>query len=98
MRTIGFFSREGDGFDGHIATLTIQHKAVILPNLNRRRKDVPDFQVFANGVLIGEARFPSATSEKCFLSVTLDDPSFAAAMPCCLIDEGFGTYRLVWSR
>jgi uncharacterized protein (DUF736 family) len=98
LLTIGTFIKDGTDFVGHIAMLTFQEKAVILPNLSKRGKRSPDYRVYANGVQIGEARKAFEEDGTHYLSVVLDDPCLAHPISCRLLHDGCGQYRLVWSR
>jgi uncharacterized protein (DUF736 family) len=98
MRTMGFFSKDdADGYIGHIHTLLYQGKAAILPTGNNRRYKC-DFQVFADGVQIGEGWNVTTKKDGVHLSIVLDDPSFSHTISCQLLDERYDSYRLVWSR
>jgi uncharacterized protein (DUF736 family) len=97
MLTIGTFIQDGDDFVGAITTVTFQEQAAILPNLDKRGKRSPDYRVYANGVQIGEARKATVESGP-YLSVVIDDPSFAGPVHCRLLDEGYGQYRLDWNH
>ncbi len=102
MRTIGFFTRDEDGFIGRIDTLSFQHKAVILPRLGSQKKHSSDYMVYADGVELGEAWRHTNETGKVFLTLRLDDPSFCHRIDCQLVSDDkrlpFGNYRLVWSR
>jgi uncharacterized protein (DUF736 family) len=97
MTTIGTFTRDGDGFTGSIATLAIKTKAAIRPAEKATEKG-PDYRVYAGGVEIGAAWSKTSAGDKHFLSIKLDDPSFAAAIFCRLVAGNDGTHSLVWSR
>jgi uncharacterized protein (DUF736 family) len=98
MRTIGFFTDDDEHFVGRIETLTFQHKAAILCNHSKRGKRAADYSVVANGVQLGEAWKATADNGEACLLLKLDDPSFARPFTCQLLSEGYGHYRLVWSR
>ncbi len=98
MTTIGTFTRDGDSFTGTIATLALKAKVAIKP-VAKTVENAPDFRVYAAGVEIGAAW--SKTSEansKPYLSIKLDDPSFADAIYCRLIGKTADNHVLVWSR
>jgi uncharacterized protein (DUF736 family) len=96
--TIGKFVKDGPDFDGRLAMLTFQENAMILPTRGRRGNSAPDYRVYANGVQIGEARRASDKRGRLCLSVLLDDPVFLQPIVCKLVEDGFLSYRLVWSR
>lgn len=97
MTTIGTFSRDGQGFIGTIATLSIKAKAAIKPN-DKRVANAPDYRVYAGGAEIGAAWAKTSEAEKPYLSIKLDDPSFAGAIFCRLVGKDDGSHSLVWSR
>lgn len=97
MTTIGTFTRDDAGFIGTIATLAIKTKAVIRP-VNKTVEKAPDFRVYASGVEIGAAWSKTSEAEKPYLSIKLDDPSFAEAIYCRLVAKANGDHVLVWSR
>ncbi len=97
MSTIGTFAKNGDGYNGTLHTLSFNVKAKITP----LRKDVengPDYEVTANGCEIGAAWKRQSASNKPYLSVKLDDPSFPAPLNARLIDADGGAAILVWTR
>ncbi len=62
-------------------------------------ENAPDYRVYAAGVEIGAAwSKTSEASTKPYLSIKLDDPSFAEAIYCRLIGRDSGDHVLVWSR
>ena len=97
MTTIGNFTRDGDSFTGTIATLAIKAKAAIKPN-SKTVENAPDYRVYAAGVEIGAAWSKKSEADKPYLSIKLDDPSFADAIYCRLIGKTDEAHVLVWSR
>jgi uncharacterized protein (DUF736 family) len=97
MSTIGTFAREGESYIGAIKTLTIKTKASIKP-VEKTADRAPDYRVYADGVEIGAAWSMTSKAEKPYLSVKLDDPSFAAPITCRLVGVGEERQMLVWSR
>ncbi|HEY1747665.1 MAG TPA: DUF736 domain-containing protein [Xanthobacteraceae bacterium] len=97
MTTIGTFTREGDSFTGTIATLAIKAKAAIKPN-RKTVENAPDYRIYASGVEIGAAWSKVSEADKPYLSIKLDDPSFADSIFCRLIGREDGSHALVWSR
>jgi len=96
--TIGRFTKDGDDFGGSIMTLTFHEHVTIVLNLDNRPERSPDYFVYVNAIQIGEARTDLDERGRRCLTVALDDPSFQQPVSCKLIDNGFGDYRLVWSR
>lgn len=97
MTTIGAFTREGDSFTGTIATLALKAKATIKPN-TKTAEHAPDYHVYASGVEIGAAWSKTSEANNPYLSIKLDDPSFAGSIFCRLIGKDDGNHILVWSR
>jgi len=96
MASIGNFTRDGDIFSGAITTLALKAKASIHPN-TKANPQAPDFRVYAGGAEIGAAWVKTSKSERPYLSVKLDDPSFSAPIYASLV-ENEGAYALIWSR
>ena len=97
MANIGTFNRDGDQFSGAIITLALKAKATIQP-ISKANDQAPDYRVFAGGAEIGAAWNKTSKGERPYLSVKLDDPSFAGAIYCRLIELETGKHQLVWSR
>ena len=97
MTNIGTFTREGENYVGSITTLTIKTKATIKP-VEKTAENAPDYRVYSAGVEIGAAWSMTSKAEKPYLSVKLDDPSFAAAIQCRLLGIGEDQQTLIWSR
>ena len=97
MTTIGSFTRDGDGFTGTIVTLALKAKAVIKPN-SKTAEHAPDYRIYASGAEIGAAWSKKSEADKPYLSIKLDDPSFATAIFCRLVGRDDGSHLLVWSR
>jgi len=97
MTTIGNFRSEADGFTGTIATLALKAKVAIKP-VTKTVENAPDFRVYAAGVEIGAAWSKTSEADRPYLSIKLDDPSFAQAIFCRLVGKQNGDHVLVWSR
>lgn len=99
MATIGTFTSTENGFTGSIRTLALNVKARITRVDNPSEKG-PQFRVFAGSVELGAAwQKRSSESDRDYLSVKLDDPSFPAPIYATLtaVDED-AEYQLIWSR
>ena len=97
MSIIGNFTKQENGFQGTIATLTLKSKVNIVP-VEKTSEKAPDFRIFARNVEIGAAWSQvGKESNNAYLSVKLDDPSFAAAILCRLVKTENG-HSLVWTR
>ncbi|BCL87308.1 hypothetical protein MAFF211471_23910 [Ralstonia solanacearum] len=98
MTTIGTFTADKDGFTGTIRTLTLNVKVKLIPN-EKESENAPDFRVqAAGGYDIGAAWKKISKAERAYVSVTLDDPTFAGTVYARLIEEEDGTHNLIWSR
>ncbi len=96
MTIIGNFTKQDGAFAGTITTLTISAKVTIQP-AEKANDKAPDFRVFSYKAEIGGAWSATGKAGKSYLSVKLDDPSFAAPVQCRLIETDKG-HTLVWNR
>lgn len=99
MATIGTFTSTENGFTGSIRTLALNVKARIARVENPSEKG-PQFRIFAGSVEFGAAwQKRSGESDRDYLSVKLDDPSFPAPIYATLTEvDGEDGYQLIWSR
>ncbi|QLL64568.1 DUF736 family protein (plasmid) [Sinorhizobium mexicanum] len=99
MATIGTFTTTETGFSGSIRTLALNVKARIARVENPSDKG-PHFRIYAGNVELGAAwQKRSAETDRDYLSVKLDDPSFPAPIYATLAEvEGEDGYQLIWSR
>lgn len=101
MSIIGTFSKTADGYTGLIRTMTINVKAKIVANDKKGNDKAPDFKIFAGGAELGAAWRAKGNGEgaKDFLSVELDDPSFAAPIRAAFFENSSeDKAALVWTR
>lgn len=107
MPQIGEFTREETGFIGHLHTLLLQQDIIIVPAETSDVENAPAYRVhvfdgMANetGSEIGAAW--TETSEKAgeYLSLLIDDPSFAQPIRARLFQNGADatSWSLHWSR
>ena len=97
MTSIGTFTRQDDGFNGTLRTLAFSVNLKIVP-IVKGKENGPDYRVFANATEIGAAWKRHSAANKPYLSVRLDDPSFAAPVDARLVDGEDGTAILYWNR
>lgn len=99
MATIGTFTKSDNGFAGAVKTLTLNVKAKFLPADGDSERG-PDFRIFAGATEFGAAWKKTAReSNREYLSVKLDDPSFPAPIYASLVEaEDAKGYSLIWSR
>jgi len=95
---IGTFTATKDGYTGTLRPLTLNAKAKLVSNAKGDKENSPDFCLQAAGHDIGAAWKKTSEAGRDYLSVTLDDPSFATAVYARLIEGEDGTHDLIWSR
>jgi uncharacterized protein (DUF736 family) len=78
MSSIGQVTRQANGsFKGHLKTLAFRAPVSIIPNVDKKSGDQPDYRVIAGNVEIGagwKKRAESSGQE--YVSLSLSDPSF----------------------
>lgn len=98
MSTIGTFHKQTDGsYLGVIKTLTLNLEQVQIRPLDGGGDHAPNYRIFCGAVEIGAAWKKTSREDRPYLSVKLDDPSFALWINASLIETQEG-YRLIWSR
>lgn len=99
MATIGLFTTSETGFNGSIRTLALNVKARIA-RIETPSEKGPHFRIYAGNVELGAAwQKRSEQTDRDYLSVKLDDPSFPAPIYATLTEvEGEDGYQLIWSR
>ena len=99
MATIGSFTASDNGFTGSIRTLTLNVKARFQRVDNPSDKG-PHYRIYAGNVELGAAwQKRSNETDRDYLSVKLDDPSFPAPIYATLVEvEGEQGLQLIWSR
>jgi len=101
MATIGTFTKGDNGsYAGTLRTLAVNAKARITPDTEKAKDTAPDFRVYVGPAEIGAAWKKTALeTNREYLSVKLDDPSFAQPIYASLVEaeEGKG-FNLIWSR
>lgn len=99
MATIGQFNKTKTGFEGHISTLTVDCNVSFIANESKKTEGSPDFFIKTGEYDIGFARHTVAQGEsgQPYISVFLDDPSFASPVWGALFETD-GRADLVWSR
>ncbi|MGJ4923679.1 DUF736 domain-containing protein [Bradyrhizobium sp. HKCCYLRH2015] len=99
MATIGTFTASDNGYTGSIKTLTLNIKAKFVATEKDNDK-APDYRIWAGTIEFGAAWKKTARdSDREYLSVKLDDPSFSAPIYASLVKiDGDGGFTLIWSR
>ena len=87
------------GFSGAVKTLTLNVKAKFVPTEGESERG-PDFRIFAGATEFGAAWKKTAReTQRDYLSVKLDDPSFPAPIYASLVEGEDGeAHNLIWSR
>ena len=78
MSSIGQVTRQANGsYKGHLKTLAFRVEISVVPNIDKKTDEQPDYRVIAGGVEIGAAwRKRSESSGQEYVSLSLSDPSF----------------------
>ena len=100
MAIIGTFTAADNGYGGSVKTLTLNFRAKFVPTEKDNDK-APDFRIFASSTVeFGAAWKKTARdSDREYLSVKIDDPSFPAPIYASLVKgEGDDSFNLIWSR
>ena len=99
MATIGTFTQAGNGsFSGTIKTLTLNAKATLRP-IDKESDKAPNFRVVVGTIECGAGWKKTSRENRDYISVKLDDPTFAAPIYATLVEtETPGEYALIWSR
>src|SRR3546814_8495457 len=79
MSTIGTFTKSENGYTGTVRTLNVNVKVKFVPNDKTSSKG-PDYRVLAGSYELGAAWAKTSQSDRPYLSISLDDPSFPAAI------------------
>ena len=99
MATIGTFTAADNSYGGSIKTLTLSIRCKFVPTEKDNDK-APDYRIIAGAVECGAAWKKTARdSDREYLSVKLDDPSFPAPIYASLVKgEGDDSFNLIWTR
>jgi uncharacterized protein (DUF736 family) len=102
MAIIGNFKKDGPGYAGTIETLTLSAKLTFEP-VEKKSENAPDYRVFhlsqEFSSEIGAAWKKTAKEGAEYLSVSIDDPSFAERINCRLVKTGSDQgHTLFWER
>jgi uncharacterized protein (DUF736 family) len=100
MANIGTFKKTGNDYRGEIVTVSLQKKNVtIVAEEASDNEKAPSHRVFLGRAEIGAAWTETSKKGREYLSVKLDDPSFAAPIFASLFDDEDGkSFNLIWTR
>jgi len=96
MATIGTFAKSKDGYTGLVTTASFNMQVKLVP-VQRESEKSPDFRVLTSTFEFGAAWKKTSQNGREYLSLRLDDPSFAAPIFANLV-EGENDHILIWSR
>jgi uncharacterized protein (DUF736 family) len=94
---LGTFTSDQGKLVGTINSLALKTKATFQP-IEKANDKAPDYRVYAGGAEIGAAWSKTSESDKPYLSVKLDDPSFPNPIFARLVEVKDGKHQLIWSR
>ena len=99
MATTGTFTASDNDYTDSIKTLTLNVKAKFVASEKDYEK-APDYRILAGPTEFGMAWKKTARdSEREYLSVKLDDPSFPAPLYASLVKvDGDDSFTLIWLR
>ena len=103
MTQIGIFTRTADGYQGRLHTLTLDIELALVPAEPSEADNAPDWRVRlgdGDGPEVGAAWNRTGERAGGYLSLQLDDPSFARPIRANLFKSPDETdvHHLVWSR
>jgi uncharacterized protein (DUF736 family) len=108
MAKIGFLKSVGIGsraeLHGDMQTLQMRLRIKLIQNDRKTTDKAPDYVVCAAGdhgdVPVGSAwrRAKAGDADREFISITIDDPSFATPLNLAAFKTDEGGYDLTWSR
>jgi uncharacterized protein (DUF736 family) len=98
MAILGTFTKKDGKFNGKIQTLALSVNVGILPNTETGGNQ-PAYRVFCGKFEVGAGwEKTSESSGRDYISVKLDDPTFANPIYANLMEQEDGTFALLWSR
>ena len=98
MAKIGSFKKVSGEYRGQILTLSLNAKSVRIAPEDNPGNNAPSHRVFVGEAEVGAAWTKTSQDKRNYLSVKLDDPSFATPVFAQLFEAEDGTHDLVWSR
>ncbi len=98
MAKIGTFKKAGtNAYTGTIQTLTI-HTDISLEPTRSSNDKAPDFEVFAGSTQVGIAYNKTSEKGNPYVSILLDDPTFARPFWANLLLNDRDEFPLMWDR
>ena len=96
MAIIGIFTKTNDGFTGAIETGGFKVNVAVTA-IEKRGESAPDYRVFVGKAEIGAGWARTSKGGRKFVSLKLNEPSFAGPIYANLIERD-GQHELIWSR
>lgn len=99
MTTIARLTKQTDGsFTGTLTTLALHAANIrIVPEFESDNEKAPAYRVFTGNFELGAGWKRTSKAGKPYISVKLDDPSFAQPIYCVLVKTQ-DAYLLEWNR
>lgn len=98
MSIIGTFTKSGDTFTGTIKTLAFKFKAKLVPS-EGGSDQAPDYRIYSDDAEIGAGWKKKKSDTREYISLKLDDPSFAQPIFASLFPgDDPDTFNCLWSR
>lgn len=98
MATIAQLTKQKDGsFSGTLSTLALHAAQITLKPETSENDKAPAYRVFAGEFELGAGWKKTSKAGKPYISLKLDDPSFAQPLYCALVKIG-DAYQLEWTR
>jgi uncharacterized protein (DUF736 family) len=100
MTHIGTFKRTTDGYAGTIRTLTLNHEVVVVPASPSDAGNAPHYRVLAGDLEIGAGWKRTGERAGDYVSLRIDDPSFAYPIRANLfhLERDSEIFHLSWTR
>ncbi len=107
MAQIGTFKRTKTGFSGHIRTLALDAKLILVPVAKSDAENAPDYRIHLGdddgaevGPEVGAGWKRSGEKAGDYISLQLDDPTFAQPIRANLFqaNEAGTAFDLLWNR
>jgi uncharacterized protein (DUF736 family) len=96
MATIGNFTKKNDRYTGSLRTVSLSLAVDFAPIASS--DNGPDFRVVSGSIELGAAWKKARKDGGSYLSVRLDDPTFASPVFANLVEGKDGQHTLIWTR
>jgi uncharacterized protein (DUF736 family) len=100
MTHIGLFKRNKDGYTGTIRTLTLDREIDLKPANPSEASNAPNFRILAGDVEVGAGWKRTGERAGEYISLLIDDPSFAYPIRANLfhLETDSDVFHLSWTR